>query len=114
MGLISAVRNCFPNTDLRGCFFHFSQIIWRKVQKERLVKKYGNSEIFSLQLRMLKSLAFVPSDEISEYYNSLCSIFDDYGMLKIANWFVKNYIGKFDEPPTHHPSFWSVHSNVEM
>ncbi|XP_049315649.1 uncharacterized protein LOC125779119 isoform X2 [Bactrocera dorsalis] len=113
VGLISALRNSFPGTDLRGCFFHFSQIIWRKVQKERLVKKYGNYENFSLQVRMLKSLAFVPPDEISEYYNSLCSILDDYDMLRLANWFERNYIGKFDAPPKHQPTFWSVHRNVE-
>lgn len=35
MGIISAIKQCFPNTDLRGCLFHFGQIIWRKVQKER-------------------------------------------------------------------------------
>lgn len=35
MGIISAIKECFPTTDLRGCLFHFGQIIWRKVQKER-------------------------------------------------------------------------------
>lgn len=35
VGLVSAARKCFPDSQIRGCFFHFSQILWRRIQKER-------------------------------------------------------------------------------
>lgn len=41
--IISSVKLCFPEANLRGCFFHFGQILWRKVQKERY---YTNNFIF--------------------------------------------------------------------
>lgn len=37
IGIISAAKKYFPDTRLQGCFFHFSQIIWRKIQKERYI-----------------------------------------------------------------------------
>lgn len=28
---IAAIRTMFPNTTIRGCWFHSSQVVWRKV-----------------------------------------------------------------------------------
>lgn len=60
----TAAKQYFPSAEYKACFFHFGQIIWRKVQQEHLAKKYGSSEEFNLQIRMVKSLAFVPPEEI--------------------------------------------------
>ena len=54
-----AVKEYFPETHCQGCIFHFRQNIWRQVQKSKLAVKHGNEEEFSLQIRMIKSLAFV-------------------------------------------------------
>lgn len=35
VGIAKAIQLCFPRAQTQGCFFHFSQIIWRRVQKER-------------------------------------------------------------------------------
>ena len=40
---INAFQNCFPDIVQRGCFFHFSQCIWRKVLK------INNFAIFQLK-----------------------------------------------------------------
>ena len=32
-GAINAIRNTIPDTDVKGCFFHFSQNIWRAIQR---------------------------------------------------------------------------------
>lgn len=107
-------KQFFPSAIYKGCLFHFGQIIWRRVQKERLSSKYGNDEIFSLQIRMLKSLAFVPAEEVSSYYEELCSSFRDAHVKKIGKWFEQNYIsGKKlkstkSSNPQYFPEFWSV------
>ena len=38
--LIAAMETEFPRTSLRGCYFHFSQSLWRKVQQLGLRRAY--------------------------------------------------------------------------
>lgn len=57
---VASIKTYLPLADYKGYSFHFHQIIWWKVQFEYCPAKYGNDKAFSLQTRMLKSLAFVP------------------------------------------------------
>lgn len=61
---VSSAKSFFPSAAYKGCLFHFGQIIWRRIQQERLAVKYGNDEKFSMAMRMLKSLAFVPDKDL--------------------------------------------------
>ena len=70
-GIFGAAKEFFPYCNFKGCLFHFGQIIWRTIQKLKLSTKYGVSEEFGIKMRMLKSLAFVPSDRTLEYFNAL-------------------------------------------
>jgi hypothetical protein len=45
----------FPNSRLQGCFFHFSQAVYRHVQSAELM------------LRHLPALAFVPIQNVQDY-----------------------------------------------
>ncbi|KAG0421398.1 hypothetical protein DMUE_6294, partial [Dictyocoela muelleri] len=40
---MKAFEQTFKNTKIFNCFFHFSQIIWRHIQKNNLVNKYKNN-----------------------------------------------------------------------
>lgn len=31
LGAINAVKDVFPASNIKGCFFHFAQCVWRKV-----------------------------------------------------------------------------------
>lgn len=106
---IKASSAKFPKAINKGCLFHLGQIIYRKIQKERLAVKYGQDESFSLNMRMLKSLAFVPSNEIPFYYKELCKQFGDSSSEKIGKWFKRNYIGSETKniKALYLPQFWS-------
>lgn len=71
LAILNTAKEFFPYSLGKGCQFHFGQIIWRKVQKEGLSVLYGNSEEFSIEVRMIKALAFLPASEIPEYYDAL-------------------------------------------
>lgn len=105
-----AAKEYFKNTDYKGCLFHFGQIIWRQVQKNHLVKKYGTSENFSLSIRMLKALAFVPSDEIPQYFDELNKSIIDNDAIKIFKWMKSTYKIKNNakKGPFFDPNFWSI------
>jgi hypothetical protein len=61
---INASRHVFSNVENKGCFFHLGQSVWRKIQSCGLATRYGNDEQFSLMLRHLFALAFLPPEEI--------------------------------------------------
>lgn len=46
---IKAIENLFPNCIVKGCLFHFTQAIWRKVQNLGLVRFY-NTDIRARKL----------------------------------------------------------------
>lgn len=78
----------------------------------RLVKKYGNSENFALQVRMIKSLAFVPPSEIESYFKTLFTSCVDDDVKNILTWFDKNYFTGNNSNPKYSPEFWSVHDHT--
>ncbi|CAG7729463.1 unnamed protein product [Allacma fusca] len=57
---INAFREAFPESEMRGCFFHFQQCLWRQIQGKRSIcDRKRTSADFSLMMRHFLSLAFV-------------------------------------------------------
>src|SRR5260363_267240 len=69
--VINAVRSKFPNSTHKGCYFHFCQNLWKKIQAEGLAIEYGSNEAFSLKLRHLAALAFLSPLEIPAAFNTI-------------------------------------------
>ena len=44
MAAIRAVEQSFPNADIKGCMFHYTQAIWRKTQQIGLAEQYKNDD----------------------------------------------------------------------
>ena len=59
-GAISAIQAIFPNANINGCFFHLSSTVWKDVENVGLQVRCVEEQEFSLQLRMLNTLAFLP------------------------------------------------------
>lgn len=113
-----AFAEFIPGAKFKGCFFHFGQILWRRVQMEKLERRYGTDEKFSLAIRKLKALAFLPSADIPKYFEKISSVDSDFA--KIMVFFAQNYVvGKTNakgvlRAPAFPPSFWSVHENIVL
>lgn len=73
MAAIKSVQQHFPLTEVHGCFFHFTQNVWRHVQSSGLQAVYASDEDFALQIRLLMALAFVPSEKVLEAYEELAA-----------------------------------------
>ena len=71
----SAPRNAlnivYPNTLILGCWFHFTQRIWSKVQKFGLVKTFKENNEFASYIRKLMSVPFLPASLIQPTYSFL-------------------------------------------
>jgi len=68
---ISTFKEEFPTAVIRGCFFHFTQCVWRKIQNSGLQIKYGQDSEFALQVRLLCSLSFIPPNKVIEAFDEL-------------------------------------------
>ncbi|XP_068205281.1 uncharacterized protein [Palaemon carinicauda] len=66
--MMKACLKEFPNTEQNGCFFHFSQCIFRAIQNNGLKRKYETETSFALQMRMLPALAFVPVGSVIDAF----------------------------------------------
>ena len=85
---IDAFARHYPPTQIKGCFFHLTQNIWRKVQEFGLQKKYQEDPIFALQIRMIPALAFAPQSDVPELFNQLMM------QLPTESYFESTYIGR--------------------
>lgn len=63
---------------------------------------------------MLKALAFLPHDEVSEYYNQFYSTLEDEDTKQFCSWFERNYIARDNSQPKYPPKFWSVHNESNI
>ena len=58
--LLQSISINFPAATVKGCFYHFAQAIWRKVQLSGLQISYQEEEEFRKFFRKVISLALVP------------------------------------------------------
>ena len=66
--MINSVHQVLPNTQVKGCFYHFSQNVYRKIQEHGLQQRYQEDTDFALKLRMIPALTFVlPQDVIAAF-----------------------------------------------
>ena len=72
VAMINAIQIEFQQTVNRGCFFHFSQCIFRRIQENGLKREYEANPEIAITLKMLPALAFVPIQDIVDAFENLC------------------------------------------
>ena len=69
---ISAVKELYPNCSISGCNFHFSQCLWRKVQKAGLSVQYTEKDsVVREYMRPVAALAHLPVRDIPDGWLAL-------------------------------------------
>ncbi|KAI6169993.1 hypothetical protein M3Y97_01165800 [Aphelenchoides bicaudatus] len=120
IALYSAAQNAWPDVEIRGCFFHLHQAIKRKICSKGLKRRYDNDPDFNLWSKCIASLAYVPTEKITESFEKLVQEMPDEirGDLEpILDYFEDTYIGRpignnKRRKPRFCPSIWSVYSRV--
>ena len=97
---IEAFHQAFPNARMKGCWFHFGQCVWRRIQSEPdVLQRYGNDMAFQVQVKSLGSLSFVPPEDVVNAYETLARspFFVQHESLHpILTYFEKNWIGELN------------------
>lgn len=117
MASINAVQANYPRASITGCFFHFSQCIYRKVQEFGLQTDYRDPD-FRLFIRMLAALAFVPTDRVIESFDTLLESHSPSTAQRVIDYFEDTFIGRplrrnGRREPIIARNLWNVNSRVD-
>ncbi|CAK9290190.1 unnamed protein product [Gordionus sp. m RMFG-2023] len=92
---ISALRFVFPNTVIKGCFFHYSQALWRECQALGLVRDYLNDSYVHLVVRRMTTLPFCKEEHMAEVRLSCYSIATKYpSLLRFMEYMDHTWLGE--------------------
>ena len=83
----------FPGTQNKGCFFHLTQNLLRKIQEFGLKARYQQGSSFALQVRLIPSIAFATPTYVPDLFSELFATLppESYGL---ALDFERTYIGR--------------------
>lgn len=70
-GMRMAIKKCWPNVDLRGCWCHFKRAIHRKCMSIGMAKLFKKSAEARIIKRMLSNIPLLPQQYIEEGYASV-------------------------------------------
>ena len=115
---INAFREYFPDTTIKGCFFHLAQNVWRKTQEFGLQSRYKHDPLFALQIRMLPALAFATPTDIPELFSEIF-IELPAEAYELAAYFESTYVGRYISSSNVVPSMfplemWNNHNLVHQ
>ena len=65
------------NAEICGCFFHFAQSLWRRVQKLSLAAAYRRHKRVQKVVRKVTAVAFLPVLLIRNNLNAVLGIMSD-------------------------------------
>ena len=68
MGALDQVYYVVPQ---KGCLFHLSKNVYKRVQNEGMLQLYMNDEEFRTNIRMISALSFVPIADTIQAFDAL-------------------------------------------
>ncbi|KAL8599921.1 hypothetical protein ACOMHN_057698 [Nucella lapillus] len=109
--VLQACRIVFPQSSLRGCFFHFSQSIWRKVQNLGLTTAYRDDPEVRDIVRLLAVMPIVPEDQLDEAWISIhaAAPCNKPGVGDLLNYMVHTWMGDY---PVFNRQLWNQYNNL--
>ena len=82
---------------MKGCLYHLSSNIWKKVQDFGLQQRYNEDQEFALHIRMPCAFAFMPPDNVIAGFEELSDLIRDTykdEMNDLLDYFEESYMGQ--------------------
>ena len=113
-------RTIHPNGNVSGCYFHLCKNIWRKVQGLGLQQRYQDDAEFSMHIRMIMALAFIPLVDINRAFDDLSTEIRtnfNNNLDDLLDYFEDTYIGRLRRngqrgDPTFAQVIWNMHTRA--
>jgi hypothetical protein len=108
IGAICATKHVFDDSvQIKGCFFHLCQSMWRKIQHLRLSSVYKNYKNIRMNCDMINALAFLLHSEVSSGMAYLYTIIP-IELLPVAKYFDDIYVSGTYVTSMFSPILWNV------
>ena len=91
--MINSLQLAFPQTEIKGCYFHFCQSIYRKIQSNGFNQRYLEDKEFSIAMKMIAALALVPACDVEKSFESLCAFLPPE-TYPLQDYFEDTYLGR--------------------
>ena len=101
----------FPTAQVVGCWFHFSQAVFKYMSGLGLKEQYSKNPAFAKWFKMVLALPLLPTDRITSMWNELKSdpIPNAEHIPKISNIALKKQVCSFSQMLKH-----QCHSNKKI
>ena len=117
---IISVKNILLNFKITGCYFHFTQCIWRQIQRMGKQVMYRTNVKFQTEVKMVCALAFVPSNRMEYEFANLTNYFlnnnADECILELIFYveknFLRNYIYIYQDKSNNDEFIFSIYNNT--
>ena len=87
---IQAIETAFPNTNLRGCLFHYSQCILRKIQTIGLVQQYREDPAVQVVARRAACVPLLPLHQVQDAWVEVLNDRPDIPLVRLRH----EYLGR--------------------
>jgi hypothetical protein len=117
---MNALRAEFPGVENKGCNFHLCKSVWRHVQNFSLAGLYGTDNVFSVMVRHLPALSFLPAADIPQAFDALKLIMPreaDRLVKYFENTYIRERLRRGHNRRSRavfEPRIWSVNDNWEL
>ena len=102
-GLWKAIPKVYPNVNLKGCSFHWTQAVWRKIQLLGLQQQYINNSSTHDFCRKLMALPFLSAEHIETAFRNIQEVSSNRVEEELTT-----YIGNTWITGQWQPRDWSV------
>ena len=70
---INSFEHIWPGSIVKGCFFHLTQNIWRKVQAAGLQAAYSEDQELAIRIRIITALAFTAPHQVPSLFTKVAA-----------------------------------------
>jgi hypothetical protein len=116
--VINACQLLFPKAIKQGCYFHYRQCIYRRIQLVGMKTQYDSDPDFQHKIKLFIALAFVPVEYVTNAFDILLDNEDlCYTDIKpLIEYFEQTWIGKMERkerrPPMYEHSLWNFYERT--
>lgn len=121
IAFMNAARSTFPNAQIKGCLFHWTQSVWRQTVLKGLKQQYGDNEIIRNTVQKLLALPFVPTNDVVDVFDNIVNevpdeLEDEEQLMDVISYVERTYVrgraARGRRPasnPRFPPNIWSVY-----
>ncbi|KFD61048.1 hypothetical protein M514_08442 [Trichuris suis] len=107
---MNAIRSLLPNAEIKGCLFHISQSLWRRISSSGLASSYNAVESDTRRCAsMLFGLPFVPVEDVVETFEYIEDQAEE-SLDDLMDYVKRTYVT--GRPPMFPPQTWNVYRAV--